>query len=74
MTGMITWRSEQSQETSRKEEREDTRNGIVCAPDANYLSSVLGIAEDKNNFRESFIELLLPWDRTGLAQMKPAEN
>lgn len=71
MTGMLTWRrSEQPQETSWREERGDTRNVIVCAPNANYLFRVLGITEDKNNFKE----LLLPCDRAGLAQMKPAEN
>lgn len=75
MTGKLTWRrSEQSQETSRREDREDTRNGVVCAPDANYLFRVLGITEDKNNFRKCLTELLLPCDRAGLAQMKPAEN
>lgn len=75
MTGMLTWRrSEQSQETSRREEIEDTRNGVVCAPDANYHFRVLGVTEDNKNFRESLTELLLPCDRAGLAQMKPAEN
>lgn len=74
MTGMITWkRSEQPEERSRREEREDTRNVIVCASDANYLFRVLGISEDKNNFRESVTELLLLGDRAGLAETKPAE-
>lgn len=75
MTRKLTWRrSEQSQETSRREEREDSRTGIVYAPDANYVFRILGITEDKNNFRESLTELLLPCDRAGLAQMKPAET
>lgn len=74
VTGMVTGRrSEKSQEASRREEGEDTRNGIVCSPDANYLSRIWGITED-NNFRESLSELLLPCDRAGPAQMKPAEH